>query len=704
MMCLMLTGCAPVRGVLQRVTLGTDERMAQSVTIARDEWGVPTVYGPTDASVAFGLAYAQAEDNYWQVEEDYIHALGRAAGYYGEQFLAADLVKAAFEVERLSREEYAREPAERQAIWNAFAAGLNYYMRTSGVQPRVITRWEPWMLFAPFRLVSAGTVVNGVRLGRVAQLATGGSGAEELEPEPPVNGSNMWAIAPSRSASGHALLFQNPHVGFFGGGQRYEMQLHSEEGWHVRGFTVMGTPMPRSGYNEQLAWSHTNSAADHADAYEVTFDHPTDPLMYRFDGEWRRAVEWQDTLWVNTADGLVQRAFTFRKTHHGPVVSLEDGRGLAVRMARMEEGGSLQQWYDMGRATSLEGFRAALAQRAFPISNTMYADSAGNIFYLHGNAVPVRDTTFDWTRPVDGTTSRTEWRGYHELDQLPQWLNPPSGWLQNSNSTPYRAGSAEAMDASTFPRYMAPEADNARARRSRAILDADSSWTLDELTAAAFDTRVEIADAELDALVREWEEIGGTNPERAYLLDRPLDRLRAWDRVSTVDSEEMTLFVTWQERLRSGEQDGAYARFRAFENALDRMRSVHDTIWVSWGSVNRLQRPPLSRVPTFNDDHHSLAVAGAPGWTGMIFAFYSQRQPGTLKRYGTMGHTWVSTVELASPVNARSVVTFGQSGDRSSPHWFDQAPLYARGEMKRAWFTREDVLANARRVYSPGPQ
>jgi acyl-homoserine-lactone acylase len=331
----------------------------------------------------------------------------------------------------------------------------------------------------------------------------------------------------------------------------------------------------------------------------------------------------------------------------------------------------------------------------------MAADADGNIFYIHGNAVPARDTAVDWTRPVDGTTSRTEWRGYHDLADLPQALNPASGWLQNTNSTPYLA-SGDEMSATSHPRYMAPEADNARARRSRAILSADSAWTLEKLATAAFDTRVEIADAEIDRLTREWEEVGGTNPQRAFRLDPVMDRLRAWDRVSTVTSTEMTLFMTWQERIRTGEYEGAYGRFRALEDAVALMQRDHGSTEVEWGSVNRLQRPPIAPVPAFNDDHHSLPVAGAPGWTGVIFAFAGRQPPGSVRRYGTSGHTWVSVVELAGPPVARSVVTFGQSGDRNSDHWFDQAALYARGEMKPAPFTPADVAASARRTYRPG--
>lgn len=722
----LLAGCA---SVLPRLGLGggaADERLARNVTIVRDEWGVPTIYGPTDAAVAFGLAYAQAEDNYWQIEEDYIHLLGRASHFYGDGYLAADLVKAAFEVERLSREEYEREPPERRAVWDAYAAGLNYYLRTRPeAQPRLISPWEPWMFFARFRLVSASTMVDGVRLDQVATVArevsagsTQGtlgsdvvrqafvaSAADVASEAYTPQGSNMWAIAGSRTETGHAMLFQNPHVRFFGDGQRYEMHIHSDAGWHVRGFAVLGTPVPRSGHNEHLAWSHTNTSADHSDVYEVTFDHPSDPLMYRFDGEWRQATEWDHTLRVNTPQGVVERSFRLLRTHHGPVVARDGDRALAVRVARMEEGGSMQQWYEMGRARNLDEFRTALNRRAFPISNTMYADTAGNIYYLHGNAVPRRDPAFDWTRPVDGSTSATEWQGWHELAELPQLLNPRSGWIQNTNGTPFLAtAEGDNLDPANYPSYMAPEPDNGRAVSSRRLLEGERAWTLDALQAAAFDTWV--AEAQGDAfrvLIHEWEEVGGTHYERAMRVDEAVDALRSWDGVASLDSEETTFFILWQERLRSGAFTGPQAQFRAMEDVVAHLREHFGTVMVPWGEVNRLQRVHTGGEEPFSAEMPSLPVAGAPGWAGVIFAFNATPGPGG-RRFGVSGHTWVSVVELApTGVHSRSVTQFGQSADPASPHWFDQAPLYAAGEMKRAWFVREDVMANARRVYRPVP-
>jgi acyl-homoserine-lactone acylase len=707
----LAAACAPLQQLLPSRE-AADARMARSVTIVRDEWGVPTIYGPNDAAVVFGVAFAQAEDSYWQIEEDYIHALGWASYYYGDRFLVADLVKAAFDVVGLAREEYAREPPERRVLWDAFAAGLNYYMRVTGAQPRFITRWEPWMVFARERTVGAATTVDGVWLGELAGIgwdtaAAGGPPRQEAAATGEgasswPRGSTAWAAAAVGVGANHALLLQNAHDVFFGGGQPYEMHVHSSSGWHVRGFALLGTPIPRAGHTEHHAWGHTGSAADHADVYEVVFDHPSDPLAYRHDEEWRHAVEWDQVIHVNTPTGIERRGYRLRRTHHGPVVAMRDGRALAVRVGRMQEGGSLQQWYAMGSATSLEEFRAALDQRALTAVGTMYADRAANIYYLHGNAVPARDTAFDWSRPVSGNSAATEWRGYHELDELPQRLNPAAGWLQNSSSTPFLAtADGDHAAAARYPRYMAPDPDNATARNSRRLLAAESARTFAAWTLAAFDTYAIAAEDAIAPLVREWETVGGLQPQRAMRVDEAVDLLRAWDGVATVESEATTLFVLWQERLRTGAFAGTHPQFRALEEVVQALEVDFGTARVPWGDSNRLQRVQIGGREAFAADAPSLPVPGAPRWTGVIFAFDTEPPPRGV-RFGTHGTAWVSVVELGVEVRSRSVVPFGQSADPASPHYFDQAPLYARRELKPAWFTRAEVLAGARRTYHPG--
>jgi len=290
------------------------EKLARSVTIYRDKFGVPHVFGKTDASVVFGLMYAQCEDNFWQLETDLTRSIGRAAEIDGEKWLANDLAYRAFEIEKLSKAEYERLPAKSKTLCDAFAAGLNYFVaRNPQIKPRLITRFEPWSILAMNRMGRiSGLGRIGLRPGEIRIGALEPAGApqtdhrdfdldltalqswfDEMKAEP-LEGSNMWAIAPSKSASGRAMLLINPHVGFFGGGQRYEAHLRSDEGLNVYGFAILGTPYIRSGFTQNLGWSHTNNYADTADAYLETFDDPENPLAYRYGNGYRAAVEWTE--------------------------------------------------------------------------------------------------------------------------------------------------------------------------------------------------------------------------------------------------------------------------------------------------------------------------------------------------------------------------------------------------------------------------
>jgi len=687
-----LSSCAPVRPVSDATgELARLERIARRVTIHRDAYGVPHIYGPTDASVVFGLMYAQAEDNFWQIEEDYIRRLGRAAEVHGEAQLAGDALLRAFDDGGLAREEYARSQTPVRAIADAFADGLNYFLLTRpDVRPRLIQRFEPWHVFA-------GRIPRTARVDGVRLDAQWGAAPPEPTEAQFDEGSNTWALSPTRSASGRALLFINPHVGFFGGGQRYELHLHSGEGWHFSGFAILGYPVPRAGHNEHLGWSHTNTDADTSDLYLETFDHPTDPLSYRYGDGYRRATTWTDVVRVKRGDRIEERAITFTRTHHGPVVGERDGRKLTARFATVREGGGIAQWYDMGRARTLADFKRALARRAFYISNTMYADREGNIFYIHGNAVPKRSTRFDWTKPVEGRDPATEWNGYHAIDDLPQLTNPASGYLQNCNSTPFQTTDGANPERDRYPKYMTQDRDTPRAVASRRILSGDRIFTFDEWARAAFDTRVAVADQGVPAILDAWNRRETPGLSSADRLAAAVDLLRTWDRVSRIDSVPMTLFVLAQERM-----NGGAAPLEALARGVAELERTHGTWRVPWGDLNRLQRVHTAGQETFRDDRPSVPVAGAPGWAGLVFTFVSAPVAGATRRYGLSGHTYVAVVEFGRPVRARSLLVFGQSGDPSSAHYFDQAPLYSRGAFKPAWFSRGEVRAAARRTYHPG--
>jgi penicillin amidase len=675
-------------------------RLARSVTIYRDTYGVPHVFGRTDESTVFGFAYAQAEDNFWRVEENFIFALGRASELYGERTLNEDRLNHALEIPRLAREEYARLDKHMRSLCDAFAAGFNYYLvRHPEVRLRLLVRIEPWYTLAFIRYNYFQNGFARARSFRGTSLQTAAVDAD-LKPH---TGSNGWVIGPSRSASGHALLFVNPHLPFFGPGQVYEGHVHSDQGWNFTGYTRFGFPLPYVGHNENGGWVSTDNAADLTDVYLETFDDPARPLAYKYGKEYRLATERVEEIRVKTANGVETRKFTMRKTHHGPILAARDGKQLALRMAKFEADGWLREWYDMTRANSLAALKQALAPQNMLFGNVMYADRQGNTFYLYNGAVPKRDPRFDWTKPVDGSDPATEWQGYHTMDELPQLTNPKTGWMQNCNTTPFLLTSEGNPDPAKFPKYMVQEGDNPRGAISREILASKAKFTFDEWKRVAFDTRVMNAGKLLPALLAALK----VKAQESARLDGVYSTLAQWNQRSSNDSVAMTLFSLWHERIsRDGDPKSVAIdkQLAALNDVVSQLDKDFGTWKVAWGELTRLQRLDESNDEDFQDAKPSLAVSGVNGNDGAVFTFYATPERGQKRRYGVAGGTYISVVEFGPKVRALSVHTFGASADPKSKHFMDQSELYTRGEFKPAWFTLEEIRSNLEASYYPGEE
>jgi acyl-homoserine-lactone acylase len=675
------------------------ERLARSVTIYRDSYGVPHIYGSTDASCVFGYAYAQAEDNFWQVEDNYIQAMGRAAEVNGEEALDADRLNRTLEITRLSMAEYKNANPRTRELCDAFAGGLNYFLeRNPQVKPRLITHFEAWQAIALMKFEVYQFFVYETQDLHLDETRTAARQVNnEVSP-----GSNTWAISPQKSASGYAMLFVNPHVFFFGPTQFYEGHLHSNQGWNISGASCLGMPFPIIGHNEYLGWTHTVNYPGISDLYLEKFDDPQDPLAYAYAGGHRRATEWNEVIKIRKNGGIVSKIVTLRKTHHGPVVSLNGNQALALRLAKLDEGGLIDEWYEMGRAHSLSEFKAAMTRLAIPMFNTMYADREGKIFYVYNAAVPRRAANVNWTKPLDGSSPESEWQGYHKFGELPQLTNPPTGFLQNCNSTPFLTTTEGNPVKSDYPAYMVREPDTPRARISRRILAARNKFTFDEWARAAFDTTVIEAKTFMPALVDEWEKLNQADAARAEKLKAAVAELRSWNHVSTIDSKAMTLFVLSYERASRIRDAAPWPKIRALETVVSNLERDWGTWQVPWGEINRLQRVHTSGNENFNDAGPSLPVPGAAGPLGIIFNFYSRPEKGQKRRYGYLGDTYVSVIEFSRQPQARSLLVFGESADSASPHYLDQARLYAAGEMKPSWFTLTEVKKHTERSYHPG--
>ena len=683
---------------------------AERVTIARDDWGIAHVRGKSDADAVFGMIYAQAEDDFDRVETNYLSALGRTAEAEGEKAIWADLRARLYMDPDDLRARYAASPVWLKRLMDAWADGLNYYLaKHPEVRPRAITRFEPWMALS-FTEGSIGGDIERIDLKALEAFYTRSSSQRRLgsrgvegaailtqrgpslrwgdghDNEP--RGSNGFAIAPSNTAGGHALLLINPHTSFF---FRSELQVASDEGLNAYGAATWGQFFIYQGFNEHAGWMHTSSGVDVVDEFLETVERKEGRLFYRYGNELRPVETKTITVAYRAADGsMTSRWFETYRTHHGPIVREAGGKWVAFAMMHKPVE-ALQQSFLRTKARDHDGFLKVAELKANSSNNTIFADAEGNIAYHHPHFIPVRDDRFDYTKPVDGSDPRTDWRGVHALSDSPFVLNPPNGWIQNTNNWPYSAAGPHSPKPGHFPRYMDTFGENHRGLAAIRVLQEQRQLTLEGLRDAAYDS-YQPAFAELiPGLVEAWEKLKGDSGLKAKLM-RPIGFLSRWDYRWGEDSVATTLAMFWAEPLYEearkagrplGETVSSIARLpdrrklEALGQAMDRLRSEFGRWNVEWGEVNRFQRLTGDIAHPFSDSGPSLPVAFTSGRWGSLASFGAAPRNGSKRWYGTSGNSFVAVVEFGPRVRARAVTAGGESGHPGSPHFNDQAERYA---------------------------
>jgi acyl-homoserine-lactone acylase len=691
---------------------------AQRVTILRDHWGIPHVIGKSDADAVFGLLYAQAEDDFHRIELNYINAMGRLAEVEGEKELYRDLRMKLFINPDSLKAQYAASPAWLKKLMNAYADGLNYYLLTHpDVQPRLITHFEPWMALS-FSEGSIGGDIESVDLksleafyGKqpVPPVAFAGS---DLDHEP--SGSNGFAIAPSISKSGHALLMINPHTSFY---FRPEVQVTSSEGLNAYGAVTWGQFFVYQGFNDRLGWMHTSGGGDVIDEFLETVSLKDGRYVYKYGREERALKAVTIRLPYKGADGMAEKTVTAYFSHHGPIVRAADGKWVAVSMMN-DPLKALQQSWLRTKARNYAQFYKVMELRTNSSNNTVYADADGNIAYFHGNFIPVRDPRFDYRKPVDGSDPATDWQGVHPVKDTIQLFNPKNGWIQNTNNWPYSAAGEYSPKASDYPAYMSMNPENARGVHAVRVLENKKDFTLESLIAAAYDSQLTAFEPLLPQLFAAWNELPDGDLLKSSLSGQ-IHVLRRWDMRYALNSVQTSLAIFWLQDLTKIFGPAAKAmnvpvldyiatelapqeRLYALARASARLTEDFGSWQTPWGEINRFQRLTGDVVQPFDDSKPSIPVPYASGNWGSLAAFGMTSTTKTKRIYGERGNSFVAAVEFGKRVRAKSILAGGESGDPKSPHFNDQAEMYARGEFKDVLFYKDEVEKHLERKYHPG--
>lgn len=652
--------------------------LAGEVTIYRDTWGVPHIYADSAAAAAYGHGHAQAEDRLDDILAAYLSARGESAGVFGERFVERDRVMRMARHAEVARERYAElsEPA-RQLI-ESFVAGIRRHMRD---HPEQVPSWarppEPPDVVALYRAFTWSWPWGQVR----GDLERAGSHVNDGR------GSNQWVVGPGRTAEGVPIALIDPHLAWEPQNRFYEAHVHGGD-LDFYGFSVIGTPIMAVGHTDVLSLAATTGGPDCADVYEEKI-HPDDPLRYGYDGDWRRVEVEQIEIDVRTDEGRRTLKHRIERTHHGPILERDGDRAYAARTAYDGELGLFDQWLGMVRARNLGEFLNALRTNQSLPQNLMYADVYGNTYYVRAGRVPVRPRGHRWDRPVQGWTSKTEWRGVHPLSDLVQILNPPNGFMQNCNVSPGTMMPGSPLTAERYLDYLynAPgDRSNSRGRRAAALLGAEEKLTVANALGIAVDTHVDGAGAWQRALSAAYRARGKRSPA----LGPAVELLSGWNGRIDADSRGATLFRYW---MRACRKDGSApapgeqaALLEALDDAVEEMKRRFGRIDVRWGDVHRARRGGRSwPVSGCRADGISTLLSvrlSDPDEQGVSYAYG-----------GSLATTLVVLRE--GKVRSYSATPFGQSNHPDSPHYTDQGErLFGAGKLKPTWYGKAELMEN----------
>lgn len=666
--------------------------------ILRDTWGVPHIFGKTDADTAYGLAYAHCEDDFETIQQGMFLAHGKVAALQGKEAAPIDFLMGLFEGRRIVDEQYEKQLSpESRAICEAYAAGVNHYVAThpekavAGVWPAtgkdVVAGF---VMKTPLFFGLEGqmrSLFDDNKPKTVSQKVAASGNGNFLTGELPI-GSNTLGVSPKRTTDGSTLLAINSHQPWTGPVAWYEAHLHSEEGWDIEGGVFPGTPVILHGHNRDLGWAHTVNSPDLADIYALEIN-PANDMEYKFDGAWKTLEKFDIPIEVKIAGGLhwtVHRD-AFRSVY-GPTVRTGKGT-FAIRYAGHGDIRIVEQWFRMDKAKNIGEFEQALRMQAIPCFNIGYADKEGNIWYIYNARFPKRAEGYDWKQYLPGNTSDTLWTEYLPFDALPQVKNPPSGFFQNCNGTPFETTTGEGNPlAANFSKTLGIETDlKNRGHRALELFGGDQPISPEDFYRYKFDIKYS-EKSEASAIRKEILEAPKSDDP---VVQDAVERIRAWDGNTDLDNLNAGIAILTMEpivraNLFHNDVPGAMNLLKERAHIL---KDKFGRLDVPWKDVNRLVR-----------GNFDVGLCGGPD---TLHAVYGELKEGRLE--GAAGDCFVLLArwDKEGKVHSRSIHQFGSATlDSASPHYHDQAKLFAECKTKPVWMDEAEIRQHLEGEYRPG--
>ncbi|MBI3682192.1 MAG: acylase [Acidobacteria bacterium] len=658
---------------------------AEKADILWDRWGIAHIFARDVASMGAAFGYAQAKAHGDLLLQLYGQSRGRGAEYFGEEFLEADRWALRNGIPERAKKWVAEQDGEFRRYLESFAEGVNAYARR---HPEAIDRSRRAVL----PVAAADVMAHSLRVIHytfVTRQARFEDFSRQWEQQ---LGSNTWAVGPGRSASGKALLLQNPHLPWEDLFRWTEAQL-SCPGYDVYGATLVGFPVALIGFNDRLGWSHTVNTYDGQDHYELTLKDGG----YLWDGKVRSFETEQRTVKIRQKDGSMRsEPLAIRRSVHGPVLAEKGNKAIALRVAGIDQSGALKQWADMGRAKSFDEFAKIIERLQIPMFTLMYADADGHIMHLFNGRVPKRPPgPYDWQRTVPGDRSATLWTQTHPIGDLPKVVDPPSGWLQNANDPPWITTWPKMLDPARFPAYMAPRGMTFRPQQSARLLMSDDSISFEEFAEYKHSTRMLLADRILGDLIPAAKKKSAHARQAAEALEQ-------WDRRADAGSRGAVLFsefarewvrrfgmkgfrVPWDEQRPFDTPEGladAAASVALLEQAARQIELRKMPLNAAWGEVFR-----------FRGEGVDWPGNGATGEFG-VFRVVEYANAPDGKQVARGGDSYYAVIEFGSAVRARAVLAPGNWTQPGSVHRFDQLELMSGKQMRPVWRKRADIEAN----------